>query len=76
MALPENEKPLNVAQAAQFLDVTKSHLYKLTSRGVIPHYKPTGNRIYFFQEDLIQFIKKGRVKPQSEIERAASRSMA
>lgn len=75
MALPENEKPLNVEQAAQFLDVTKSHLYKLTSKGIIPHYKPTGNRIYFFREDLISFIRKGRVTPQHEIDRAASRSM-
>jgi len=66
-----HQKPLNMEEAADFLDISKSHLYKLTSRGEIPHYKPTGKRIYFFPQDLIAYLKKGRVKTAEEIETQA-----
>jgi len=65
------QKPLNIEQAADFLDISKSHLYKLTSRGAIPHYKPNGKRLYFFEQDLIAYLKKGRVKTANEIEQEA-----
>lgn len=64
-----HEKPLNVEEAAEFLDLSKSHIYKLSSRGEIPHYKPTGKRLYFLKEDLIDFLKAGKVKTNREIEK-------
>lgn len=66
MAHIEN-KPLNMDEAAEFLHLSKSHLYRLTSKGEIPHYKPTGKRIYFFKDDLIDFLKAGKVKTNQEI---------
>lgn len=66
-----NNKPLNVEEAAAFLDVTKSHLYKLTSRGEIPHYKP-GKRLYFLQSDLLEYVKNSRVKTAQEIANEAA----
>lgn len=37
---------LTIDECAEYLGVSKSHLYKLTSRGILPHFKP-GKRIYF-----------------------------
>ncbi|MCC5906014.1 MAG: helix-turn-helix domain-containing protein [Balneolaceae bacterium] len=69
------QKPLNMEEAADFLDISKSHLYKLTSRGEIRHYKPTGKRIYFFPKDLIEYLKNGRVKTAEEIEAEAIKTV-
>lgn len=68
-----HQKPLNTEQAAAFLDVSVSHLYKLTSRGEIPHYKPTGKRLYFLPEDLLEYVKAGRVKTAQELDREAAK---
>lgn len=76
MNAPTYQKPLNVEEAADFLDLSKSHLYKLTSKGEIPHYKPTGKRLYFLIEDLLDYLKSGRVKTTDEIEAEASRYIA
>ena len=38
---------LSFEEASRFLSLSKSYLYKLTSAGLIPHYKPQGKLIYF-----------------------------
>ena len=38
---------LSFDEASKFLSLSKSYLYKLTSAGLIPHYKPQGKMIYF-----------------------------
>lgn len=47
---------LNAQNAAQFLGISKSALYKLTSKGKIKFYKPSGKLIYFFKDDLVNYI--------------------
>ena len=66
-----SNKPLNVEEAAAFLDITKSHLYKLTSSGAIPHYKPA-KRLYFLESDLLEYVKNSRVKTSKEIAQEAA----
>lgn len=39
-------------EAAAYMGVSKSHLYKLTMRGEVPHYKPTGKMVYFNRQEL------------------------
>jgi excisionase family DNA binding protein len=56
------DRPLTTEEAAKFLGISMSQLYKLTSSGVIPHHKPQGKLMYFFKEDLIAFIKGTKEK--------------
>jgi excisionase family DNA binding protein len=70
--MQRENKPMTIEEAAKFLSLSKSHIYKLTSRGEIPHYKPTGKRIYFFRDDLIDFLKAGRVRTNTEIREAVA----
>lgn len=72
METNRTQKPLNVEEAAEFLDITKSHLYKLTSRGEIPHYKP-GKRLYFLPNDLMEYVISGRVRTSDEINSEAAK---
>lgn len=53
---------LNSKEAAQFLDISQSNLYKLTSNKEIPYYCPHGKKIYFDRQELIDWIKENSQK--------------
>jgi excisionase family DNA binding protein len=64
-------RPLNIAEAAEFTGLKPSYLYKLIHLKRIPHYKPTGGRVFFRQEELEQFIFRGRSAADYELSEAA-----
>jgi len=66
-----NKDVLNFKEAARYLDVSRSHLYKLTHTKEIPHYKPRGKQIYFEKRELDQWLLQNRQKTRAEIEQAA-----
>lgn len=51
-----NEKPLTIAEAAEYLGLSTSYLYKLTAKNLIPHHKPTGKVIFFSKYELDEWI--------------------
>lgn len=53
-------KPLNLVEAAKYLSISQSHLYKLTSQRKIPSHKPNGKYLYFFKEELDEWVRSGR----------------
>lgn len=56
-------------EAAKFLGVSKSNLYKLTMRRTIPHYKSASGRlVYFNRQELIGWMMSVRVATKQEIE--------
>jgi len=63
---------LTFNEAVKFLDLSPSYLYKLTSGGEIPHYKPNNKKIYFNREELETWLQRHRVKSNAEIENEAS----
>jgi excisionase family DNA binding protein len=65
-------KPYDLPTAAEYLGISKSHLYQLTSKGKIGHYKPAGKKLYFDKTDLDEYLRRNRVKPQWEIEKDAA----
>jgi excisionase family DNA binding protein len=48
----QRKEILNFKEACQFLDLSESHLYKMTSTNSIPHFKPNGKKVYFSREAL------------------------
>ena len=65
------EKPLTIDEAAVYLDVAKSTLYKLTSAKKIPHYKSRGKRVYFAKGELNTWLCRNPVKTTGQIEQQA-----
>jgi excisionase family DNA binding protein len=59
---------LSLSEAAKFLNVSKSCIYKITSQKQIPHYIPGGKKIYFKKSDLEDWLLKNRIAPSSEFE--------
>ena len=62
---------MSCQEAASYLKVSKSHIYKLTSQDQIPHYKPNGKKVYFNKGDLDAWIKHGRVLTKEEVSEVA-----
>jgi len=66
-----NKDVLNFKEAARYLDISLSHLYKLTSAKEIPHYKPRGKQVYFEKRELDKWLLQNRQTTKAEIEQAA-----
>ncbi len=58
-------------EAAKYMGVSKSYLYKLTMRQQIPHYKPMGKMCYFNRLELEQWLQSNRVSTSNEINQQA-----
>jgi len=68
---------LNFAEAAIFLEMSESYLYKLTSAQKIPHYKPLGKLCYFNRFELQEWLMRNRINTVEDIEaEAISRCLA
>lgn len=63
---------LNFNEACKYLDVSPSHLYKLTSTKHIPHFCPQGKKLYFRREELDTWLQRNRQPTTDEAEAAAS----
>ncbi|WP_010520905.1 helix-turn-helix domain-containing protein [Aquimarina agarivorans] len=59
---------LSLKEAAKYLGISKSTLYKMTFDNRISHYKPSGKLIYFKKQDLEQYLLKYKVKSNDELE--------
>ena len=65
-------KPLTIQETAKFLNLSQSHLYKLTSERKIPHFKPSGKKIYFDKSELVQWLKRNPTRTREVTEEKAA----
>lgn len=79
------KQTLTAGEAAQYLGLSKSTLYKMVMRGDIAYYKvsggrkaiagkekaKTGGKLFFAREDLDAWMRSNRVASNREIEEAA-----
>lgn len=63
---------LTSEEAAKFMGISRSYLYKLTSRKEIPHYKPMGKMCYFNRSELIEWLQSNRVATATELNNRAT----
>lgn len=64
---------LTCEEAAQYLGISKSYLYKLTMRGDIPHSKPNGKMCYFKRTELEQWMMRNPCATVTDINDRANR---
>jgi excisionase family DNA binding protein len=62
----KESKILNFKQACEFLGISQSHGYKLTSQNKIPHSK-RGKRLFFERDVLEGWLLENRVKTCEQI---------
>ena len=56
---------INFNEACKYLDVSPSHVYKLTSTKHIQHFCPQGKKLYFRREELDTWLQRNR-QPTAE----------
>lgn len=64
---------LNTVDAAKYLQISPSTLYKLTSKRQIKFYKPSGLNNLFCVDDLNAYITSGERTTMDAIESEAAR---
>lgn len=62
----------NTDEACDFLNISKSTIYKMTSSKAIPFYKPNGKNMYFKKVELEEYLLQKRQISNSEIETETS----
>lgn len=70
------EKIINAKEAAELLDITPDHLYRLVRENKIKHSRPNGGKIYFKVKWLENYIEQGITPTNGELEAEADRFMA
>lgn len=66
------QKPvLNFQEAMLYLEMSDSHLYKLTSKRAIPHFCPNGKKLYFKREELDTWLLRNKQYSTDEIQEKA-----
>lgn len=63
----KDSKPLNFIEAAKYLSISQSTLYKLSYQRKIPSHKPSGKLLYFFKHELDEWITKGNGDPATSL---------
>jgi excisionase family DNA binding protein len=64
----KNNEYLSLQEAAKYLGLSKSTLYKLTSKREIPFFTPTGRKILFSKEDLDNWVLSNRKATVAELQ--------
>lgn len=71
--LHQGKDVLTLEEAAKFMGIARSSLYKMTHEQTIPFYKPNGKMIFFEKSDLFAWVRKNRVSSEAEISEEAER---
>ena len=69
---PDTKEVLTSNEAAEYMGISKSYLYKLTMNNNIPHYKPMGKMCYFNREELVDWLQSNRVATTTELNERAN----
>jgi len=62
--------PIGIEEASRLIGKAKPTIYGLVRQRKIPCYK-YGKKLYFFEEELLEWISKGKKKTIQEIESEA-----
>ena len=66
------DRLLNIDEAAKYLNISKGHMYRLTSNRDISYTKPNGKNIFFERKELDEWKRRNPVLSQRELERQAA----
>lgn len=61
----------NLNQAAEYVSLSKSAIYKKTSEKNIPHFKK-GKKLYFKRSELDEWLTEDKISTNAEIEAQAT----
>ena len=66
-ASPDKHRLIEIDEACKITRKAKPTIYTLVRKRVLPCYK-NGKKLYFFEDELLEWIAKGKKKTMQEIE--------
>ena len=69
------KEALTLEEAALFMGISKSTLYKMTHKHELPFYRPNGKLIYFEKSELLKWMRQSRTMSETETQEAAAQHM-
>ena len=66
---------LTLEEAALFMGISKSSLYKMTHRHELPFFRPNVKLIYFEKAELLKWMRQNRSMSESETKEAAAQKL-
>ena len=64
---PAKRVPIGIEETCQIIGKAKPTVYTLVRKRLLPCYK-NGKKLYFFEDELLEWISKGKKKTLLEIE--------
>ena len=58
---------LTVEDVVNYTGFSQKQIYKLTSTRTIPHYKPSGRKLFFKKDEIDELITRWRLDPFDEL---------
>jgi excisionase family DNA binding protein len=68
LLLNSQKTVLSFNDLVEFTGLSQSYLYKLTSKGDIPFYRPNGKQLYFNKVEIEKWLLRNRAKTNEEIQ--------
>lgn len=66
-SVPQKRVPIGIEEACRIIGKAKPTVYTLVRKRLLPCYK-NGKKLYFFEDELLEWISKGKKKTLLEIE--------
>lgn len=73
--LKASKEVLTLEEAALFMGLSKSSLYKMTHKHELPFFRPNGKLIYFEKAELLKWMRQNRTMSESETKEAAAQKL-
>ena len=74
--LRDAKQVLTLEEAALFMGISKSSLYKMTHKHELPFFRPNGKIIYFEKSELLNWMRQNRSMSEAETKVAATKHMS
>ena len=62
---------LNLEETSEFTGLSRAYIYKLSSLGQIPKYKPRNGQLYFKRTEIEAWLLRNKTLSQDEVDLAA-----
>ena len=70
LQIQEEGSLLDISQAGKLLHLTTNTMYKMVQKRALP-YNKRGKKLYFLKDDLMNWIKAGKIKTEVELKAEA-----
>jgi excisionase family DNA binding protein len=64
----QTKEIFTLEEAALYIGVSRSQMYRLTHLHMIPYFKPTGKLVFFEKAELNKWLRLGLVKSDDQIQ--------